>query len=398
MPHHESCAFVTNRGTPLRGEHARAKPARSYACARATVAVQAPRRFGRAAQVSIWTTGNCGMWSAPGSAGSGASDGAASPSRGTSRTRPSRGERRRMAKRRKKRPLRPRVPSRVKKRTRKGGVRSAQHHELIGLGLLALGIFLASVLYLGWSGGMVGGAIADGFKGAIGAAAYVAPVAFVAVGALMVARSTLVDVRPFRTGLIVTAFGLLAALGASQGGAIGRGLEKLFGLLVGSTGTLIIGVLALVIGTLLLSGASAGALVRRSGHAVKRAHSRARRALPAELPARPAPVIPIRATSEPPVDAVHDYPDIIGENQPAPLLVEPRSTEGPDQPSLFDVGGVESHEEYEVPGRNILRRAPAANELSSDVAERPAAALAQTPAHFGVEATIVGQISGPRVT
>jgi len=73
-----------------------------------------------------------------------------------------------MAKRRKKRTLRPRVPSRVKKRTRKGGkVRSAQHHELIGLGLLALGVFLASILYLGWSGGMVGGAIADAFTAAI---------------------------------------------------------------------------------------------------------------------------------------------------------------------------------------------------------------------------------------
>jgi DNA segregation ATPase FtsK/SpoIIIE, S-DNA-T family len=304
-----------------------------------------------------------------------------------------------MAKRRKKRPLRPRVPSRVKKRTRKGGrVRSEQHHELVGLGLLALGVFLASILYMGWSGGMVGGAIADGFRGAIGAAAYVAPVAFVVLGALMVARSSLVDVRPFRTGLIVTAFGLLAALGASHGGALGRGLEKLFGLLVGSTGTMIIGALALLIGMLLLSGASAGALVRRSGHAVKRAHSRARRALPAEASARPAPVIPIRTTHEPPVDAVHDYPDVVGRNQPPPLLVEPPSTEDPDQPSLFDVVSSESHEEYELPDRNILRRAPAASELSSDVAERTASALVQTLAHFGVEATIVGQISGPRVT
>jgi DNA segregation ATPase FtsK/SpoIIIE, S-DNA-T family len=303
-----------------------------------------------------------------------------------------------MAKRRKKRPLRPRVPSRVKKRTRKRGVRSEQHHELVGLGLLALGIFLASILYLGWSGGMVGSVIADGFTGAIGAAAYVAPVAFVSVGALMVARSALVDVRPFRTGLMVTAFGLLAALGASHGGAIGRGLEQLFGLLVGSTGTTIIGVLALVIGTLLLSGASAGALVRRSGHAVKRAHTRARRALPVEPVARPAPVIPIRATTETPVDAVHDYPDIVGENQPPPLLVEAPSTEDPDQPSLFDVGEAERHEEYELPDRNVLRRSPAASELSSDVAERTATALVQTLAHFGVEATIVGQISGPRVT
>ena len=306
-----------------------------------------------------------------------------------------------MARRKKKRPLRPRVPARVKKRTRKGGrVSSDQHHELIGLGLVALGVFLASILYLGWSGGMVGGGIADAFTGAIGAAAYVAPVAFVVVGSLMVARSALVDVRPFRTGLLVTSFGLLAALGAAHGGAFGRGLEKLFGLLVGSTGTTIIGVLALVVGTLLLSGASAGALVRRSGHAVRRAHSRARRALPAEpiAPAASAPVIPIRTTSEPPVDAVHDYPDVVGENQPSPLLIEPPSSEGPDQPSLFDVGTVESHEEYQLPDRGILRQAPAPSNVSGDVAERTASALVQTLSHFGIEATIVGQISGPRVT
>jgi S-DNA-T family DNA segregation ATPase FtsK/SpoIIIE len=291
------------------------------------------------------------------------------------------------------------MPSRVKKRTRKGGkVKSEQHLELMGLGLLALGAFLASILYLGWSGGMVGGGIADGFTGAIGAAAYVAPIAFVLVGALMVGRSALVDVRPFRTGLVVTTFGLLATLGDAHGGALGRGLERLFGLLVGSTGTTIIGVLALVIGTLLLSGASAGALVRRSGHAVRRAHTRARRALPAEASTRPAPVIPIRTHEAPLVDAVHDFPDVVGENQPSPLLIEPVSSEDPDQPSLFDVGTVEAHEEYQLPDRGILRRAPAASELSADVAERTAAALVQTLAHFGVEATIVGQISGPRVT
>ena len=56
-------------------------------------------------------------------------------------------------------------------------------------------------------------------------------------GALMVGRSALIDVRPFRTGLVVTSFGLLAALGSSHGGAIGSGLQDLFGLLVGATGT-----------------------------------------------------------------------------------------------------------------------------------------------------------------
>jgi len=304
-----------------------------------------------------------------------------------------------MARRRKKRTLKPRVPSRVKTRTRKrrGGARSEQHHELIGLGLVAAGVFLASVLYLGWSGGMVGGAIADGFTTLIGTAAYVAPVAFLVVGGLMVSRSALIDVRPFRTGLLVTSFGLLAALGSAHGGALGQGLQKLFGMLIGGTGTTIVGVLALVVGGLLLSGASAGALVRRSGHAVKRAHSRARRAAPLEH-IEPAPVIPLRTAHEPPVDAVHDFPDVVGQNQPPPLLITSASHEDPDQTSLFDALPVGSHEEYKLPDRGILRRSEAASAVSGDVAERTASALVQTLAHFGVQATIVGQISGPRVT
>jgi DNA segregation ATPase FtsK/SpoIIIE, S-DNA-T family len=302
-----------------------------------------------------------------------------------------------MAGRRKKRTLKPRMPSRVKKRTRKGKgkPKGEQHLELIGLGLVALGLFLASVLYLGWSGGMVGGWVADGFMETIGAAAYVAPVLFGTVGALMIGRSALVDVSPFRTGLVVTSFGLLATLGESHGGALGRGLEGLFGTLLGATGTTIVGVLALVIGALLLSGASVGALVRRSGHAVRRAHTRARRAIPLE-DVEPAPVIPIRP-HEPPIDVVHDFPDVVGDTQPPPLLVDPVS-EDPDQPSLFDVRTAETHEEYQLPDRAILRRAPAASEVSVDVAGRTATALVQTLAHFGVEATIIGQISGPRVT
>jgi S-DNA-T family DNA segregation ATPase FtsK/SpoIIIE len=304
-----------------------------------------------------------------------------------------------MARRRKKRTLKPRVPSRVKKRTRKVKRKAGgeQHLELIGLGLIALGIFLASVLYLGWSGGMVGGGIVDGFIAIIGSAAYVAPIACLAVGGLMVARSSLVDVRPFRTGLIVTTFGLLAALGSTHGGGLGSGIEGLFGLLLGSTGTTIVGVLALVVGALLLTGASAGAIVRRSGHAVKRAHSRARRASVPLESAPPTNVIPLRSP-EPPVDVVHDFPDVVGDTQPPPLLVEPDSSEDPDQPSLFDVGVAQTHQEYQLPDRAILRRSSPANEVSEDVAGRTAAALVQTLSHFGIEATIVGQISGPRVT
>src|SRR5919197_3439192 len=251
-----------------------------------------------------------------------------------------------MARRRKKRTLKPRVPARVKKRPRKGTRKGHQHPELIGLALLALGLFLATVLYLGWSGGMVGGWFAGGFTG-----------------------------------------------------AIGGGFGDLFGLLLGGTGTTILGVLTLVIGALLLTGASAGALVRRSGHAVKRAHSRARRARPVEPSRPPAPVIPLR-TPDPPVDAVHDFPDVVGErtSAPPPLLVHPPpDSEEPDQPSLFDVTHG-TQDEYRHPDRGILSSSPPRSDVAGDAAERTAAALVQTLSHFGVEATIVGQIAGPRVT
>ena len=301
-----------------------------------------------------------------------------------------------MARRRKKRTLRPRVPARIRKKTRKGA-RGHQHAELLGLGLVALGLFLASMLYLGWSGGMVGGWVADGFRALIGAAAYVAPVAFVVVGGLMVARSALVDVRPFRTGLLVTTFGLLAMLGAAHGGAAGAGLGTIIGVLLGSTGTTILGALTLVIGALLLSGASAGALVRRSGHAVKRAHTKARQARQPELTAPTATVVPLRP-AEPPVDAVHDFPDVVGESQPPPLLVQPEPEHEPDTPSLFDVTTEPTNEEYQLPDRGLLRQSPPAKDTGGDVTGRTAAALVETLAHFGVQATIVGQISGPRVT
>src|SRR3954463_2431123 len=131
------------------------------------------------------------------------------------------------------------------------------------------------------------------------------------------------------------------------------------------------------------------------GRGVRGAPDRPRRARPDDDHVEPAAVIPLRSL-EPPVDVVHDFPDVVGENQHSPLLIEPVSTEDPDQPSLFDVGEIEAREEYTLPDRAILRRSSTANEVSSDVAERTAAALVQTLKHFGIDANIVGQISGPR--
>src|SRR5438034_9623157 len=188
-----------------------------------------------------------------------------------------------MARRRKRRTLKPRVPKRVKQRTKRAKKpRGHQHPELVGLGLLAVGIFLAAVLWVGWNGGYVGGWIADGLDALIGQAALGLPAALAVVGLLMVARSDLVDVRPFRTGMVVLFLGLMLTLGKSDGGYAGTVIGGGLGLALGGTGVGIVGVLALLVGALLLTGASAGAILRSSGRAV---HQAARRSLQRPVPA-----------------------------------------------------------------------------------------------------------------
>jgi S-DNA-T family DNA segregation ATPase FtsK/SpoIIIE len=295
-----------------------------------------------------------------------------------------------MARKKRSGKLRPRIPSRVKKRTRKKKTQRGHHHpELWGLGLIAAGSFLATLFWFGWDGGVVGGVVQDGFESAVGAAAYAAPAALVVLGLLMVARSALVDVSPFRTGLIVVVLGLLLSLGDAHGGAVGGALHDLVELMLGSTGATIVGATTLAVGALLLSGASAGALLRRSHHAVRSAaRSRARLPVAAPPPAAPEP-------HAPPVDAVHDFPDVVGE--PAPLLAPYDEAEAElSQPTLFE-DTLESHSDYRLPDRTLLRESsPAKRPATSD--QRIAEALVQALANFGVDATIVGQISGPRVT
>jgi DNA segregation ATPase FtsK/SpoIIIE, S-DNA-T family len=303
-----------------------------------------------------------------------------------------------MARRRKRRTLKPRVPARVKRRKQRPKGERHQHPELIGLGLLALGTFLAAVVWAGWNGGYVGRWVGDGLDAVIGSATLGLPAVLAVVGALMVARSDLVDVRPFRTGLVVLACGLMISLGKDEGGYLGTVLGGGLALALGSTGRAITGILALLVGGLLVTGASAGALLRSSGRAVHRA---ARSRLPrrpeprlqvidgaATLPAPPRPVTP-------PVDVVNEFPDIVADEPPP--LVAPEPEPEAEEPSLFEITS-ETATEYRLPDRALLRRSAPGAGPDADHSSRVAEALVQTLANFGVEATVIGQIAGPRVT
>src|SRR4051794_41457624 len=84
--------------------------------------------------------------------------------------------------------------------------------DLLGLGLVALGVFLAFVVYLGAAGGSVGDGIAHGLRFLIGMLGYAVPAALVVAGVLVVARQAIPTPRPLRAGVLCLTLGLLLAL------------------------------------------------------------------------------------------------------------------------------------------------------------------------------------------
>ncbi|MGH3007150.1 MAG: DNA translocase FtsK, partial [Gaiellaceae bacterium] len=309
-----------------------------------------------------------------------------------------------MARKKRSTRLRPKSPARVRKtkRARRGRAQH-QHRELLGLGLFCLGLFLAFVTWLDGPGGIVGEKIDEGLDALAGSARVGVPVLLVVVGGLMVARASLVDVKPFRTGLALAATGPMILLGAERGGALGQALDAVFGRLLGGTGSFILGLFLLWAGALLLTGASLGAILRRSARVARDTAAAARRTVDlVRIPVEEPPEIPLT----PPVDGEQAYPDVVGDAPgPHPVLVdqlaEPMETpeaELPEQePTLFDPPTSE-HVGYRLPDPAVLRRSRPHEGQPGKAAERTAEALLQALTNFGIDATLVGQVVGPRVT
>ena len=293
----------------------------------------------------------------------------------------------------------------MKKRTRRS--RSQHENELLGLALLALGLVLSAILYLGLDGGAVGSWLAGVLTEIIGDAAYVLPVALLGLGALLLARSDLLDVRPFRLGVGVSFLGLMTLLGKDSGGFIGMAIGGTLAALIGQTGAAIIGGAVLLGGLLLVTGASTGAILRRTGHVVKRAGSGARRAF--EWPSsetqteedvdvpehRAAPIV----TQHRLLDGAEAYPDVVGpsaHSEERALLVDEHEPDLESVESVFETSS--EHPEYRLPDRTLLRASPAGPATNGDASAKTADLLVRTLSEFGVEATVTGQISGPRVT
>src|SRR4051812_14637556 len=253
--------------------------------------------------------------------------------------------------------------------------------DLIGLAMVGFAAFFGFVFYLGWSGGRVGGALADAILVGFGAAGYLAPVVMFGFGALLVLRPMLPTVRPFKAAAFCLVCGLTLGLAAgslglgpgrvarhgffdlhylrTHGGLLGEGLYWSSRTLFQEVGAHILFAFLFLAGVLLLTGGSIAGVVRATREGMSTTTRRVRRSTqefaavftgntttpvresrepePVEPPEPPPGVEPVvRAThvEAPAIDAEERYPDLYGdEEQPAPdeepaeddepVLVEP---------------------------------------------------------------------------
>jgi DNA segregation ATPase FtsK/SpoIIIE, S-DNA-T family len=180
-------------------------------------------------------------------------------------------------------------------------VLAQRHLDLIGLGLVALGAFLAFVFYLGWDGGSVGEAFTQGALLLLGGVGYLVPALLFGAGALLVLHPMLPSVQPFRTGAacLVAALTLGLAAGAlglgpdrparhaafetdatflkAHGGFVGEGLNWVSQSLVQEVGTVILFVFLLLTAVLLLTGASLAGVMQATREGISATTSRVRR-------------------------------------------------------------------------------------------------------------------------
>lgn len=165
--------------------------------------------------------------------------------------------------------------------------------DLLGLGLAALGIFLAFVMYAGSAGGQVGDGLRDGLLLLFGRVAYAAPVALVAGGGLVIARTLIPSVKPLRAGVwclfgaveLSLAAGTLGLGGGGRpgndmwdadvikerGGAIGESLYWVASTLFSDVGAHIIAIFLFLAALVLLSGVTIASVLQQAAETSRRA-------------------------------------------------------------------------------------------------------------------------------
>ncbi len=333
------------------------------------------------------------------------------------------------------------------------------HLDIIGLALIACGIFLAGVAYLHWAGGALGSNAVLAMRFVFGALGYAVPVALLLAGALVLARELTPPARPMRAGVICLTAALTLGLASgtlgigpgvagghlfwkahvieARGGIVGEAELWMASHLISNLGAQILAVFLFIAGSILVSGATLAGIVRVTGVGVAetsralkrstdhlaatttrtraaRASTEAGRIATGEGPGEFEPVLPPEpVTSELVVRATHvEAPPITDEHE----VAEPEEPEvsfpepEPPQPDVPDdqltpQGRYRTSVTddpsfvWRVPPARFLTRSHGEN-AKPDTAgqEQVAKRLLETLAHFGIEATVLGRVTGPHIT
>jgi S-DNA-T family DNA segregation ATPase FtsK/SpoIIIE len=255
------------------------------------------------------------------------------------------------------------------------------HVDIIGLALIALGVFLGGVAYLGWAGGTLGNGAVSAVRFVFGALGYAVPAALVLGGALILMRELRPPARPMRTGAVCLTVALTLALAAgtfgigpgrvpqdhfwqsewfrSRGGIVGQGELWVVSHLLSTLGAHILAVFLFIAGLILVSGATLASIVRMTGAGVSTTSRALRRSTEDLAARRTATRGPRPATAAARSAALDEVPEPLlpPELDTAELVVRATHVEAPPIEAADDEveeregsGGPEGSAEAEGPG------------------------------------------------
>jgi DNA segregation ATPase FtsK/SpoIIIE, S-DNA-T family len=359
-----------------------------------------------------------------------------------------------------------------------------RHYDLMGLIMIATGVYASFVLYLDWDGGAVGGWLTSALEYTVGQVAYLVPLTLFCLGLALIAKPMIQAPRALNVGALLVLLSLLLAFSAgtlglgpdrptrdgyfdpdffrAHGGAIGEALYWASTTLFQRVGAQILAVLLMISGLLLLTGMTIANLVRSAGEATRRATGGTRdlaraakvnRELPSALPGWDEPEdIDIQITRanqtevlqnepvwdepEEPDDEPADtgdseegtfsYDEAHGGDEAVALLGKEEDDgdaggraadaegagdaardEGAQDPQALTPMGnkrtehgitVSDEADYTPPNPKVLEKGK--GDPGPDPRDREATAksLLEALQHFGVEARMIGMVSGPHVS